>query len=237
MKTLFSNSKKWLIFRYLCLIYLFLCGLALIWAFILEKAGLPSLMVMGSFLWLPIFTLVFLTYCIIIAIRTKLKMPRSKWLIGICAFVIIATLLWFLIEISRFDYDNHEIFNLFDDYMWASLWFGYSFVFHIVLLLYVLAFNVYSLCTNFSLKGSKVYFFVSVASVVLLLCIGGVAYFNNSKDNNPSVESDCQVEEIEQSLSEEEAFEQMLDELDSLGRTQDNIDIIPDFDEIVIQSE
>ena len=51
------------------------------------------------------------------------------------------------------------------------------------------------------------------------------------------MESDCQVEEIEQSLSEEEAFEQMLDELDSLGRTQDNIDIIPDFDEIVIQSE
>lgn len=230
MKTLFSNSKKWLIFRYLCLIYLFLCGLALIWAFILEKAGLPYLMVMGSFLWLPIFTLVFLTYCIIIAIRTKLKMPRSKWLIGICDFVIIATLLWFLI-------DNHEIFNLFDDYMWASLWFGYFFVFHIVLFLYVLAFNVYSLCTNFSLKGSKVLFFVSVASVVLLLCIGGVAYFNNSKDNNPSVESDCQVEEIEQSLSEEEAFEQMLDELDSLGRTQDNIDIIPDFDEIVIQSE
>lgn len=188
------------------------------------------MMVMGSFLWLPIFTLVFLTYCIIIAIRTKLKMPRSKWLIGICDFVIIATLLWFLI-------DNHEIFNLFDDYMWASLWFGYFFVFHIVLFLYVLAFNVYSLCTNFSLKGSKVLFFVSVASVVLLLCIGGVAYFNNSKDNNPSVESDCQVEEIEQSLSEEEAFEQMLDELDSLGRTQDNIDIIPDFDEIVIQSE
>lgn len=237
MKTLFSNSKKWLIFRYLCLIYLFLCGLAWFFGSVLDKEDMFNFIFLGSLVGLPICTIVFWVYSIIVAIRTKLKTPRSKLLIGICVFLIIATFIWFLIEFSRFDYDNHEISNFFDDYMWASLWFGYSFVFHIVLFLYVLAFNVYSLCTNFSLKGSKVYFFVSVASVVLLLCIGGVAYFNNSKDNNPSVESECQVEEIEQSLSEEEAFEQMLDELDSLGRAQDNIDIIPDFDEMVIQSE
>lgn len=237
MKTLFSNSTKWLIFRYFCLIYLFLCGLALIWAFILEKASLPYFLILGSFLWLPFFTLGFLIYCIIVAIRTKLKTPRSKWLIGICSFVLVATCIWFLIEIASFDYDNHEISDLFDNYLWVDVWFGYLIISHIVLFLYVLAFNVYSICKKFSPRGSKVYFFVSVASVVLLLCIGGVAYFNNSKDNNPSVESECQVEEIEQSLSEEEAFEQKLKELDSLGRMQDHIDFIPEFDEIVIPSE
>lgn len=232
MKTLFSNSKKWMAFRYLCLIYFFLCGLAWFFGSVFDKEEEDVFFIFfGSSVGLLICcTVVFWVYSIIVAIRTKLKTPRSKWLIGTCVFVIIATFIWFLIELSRFDYDNHEISDLFDDYLLDSLCLGYFFVFHIVLFLYVLAFNVYSLCTKFSPKGSKVYFFVSVASVVLLLCIGGVAYFNNSKDNNPSVESECQVEEIEQSLSEEEVFEQMLDELDSLGRAQDNIDIIPDFE-------
>lgn len=230
MKTLFSNSKRWIIFRYLCLIYLFLCVLACI----LDEASL-SLIVLASFIWLPIFTLSFLVYCIVVAIRTKLKTQRSKWLIVICAIVLFATLIGFLIE--HFDYDNLEVSNLFDDYLWVSLWYSSFIISHIVLILYVLAFNVYALCTKFSHKGSKGYFFVSVASVVLLLGVGSVAYFNNSKDNNSTMESDCLVGEIEQPLSEEDDFEKMLEELDSLGIAQDHIDIIPDFDEIIIQHE
>ena len=240
MKTLFSNSKKWLIFRYLCLIYLFLCGLALIDAHIFDKMDLTFYLSYGLLLLLPIVLLGFLIYSIIVAIRTKLKTPRSKLLIGICAFILIATFIRFL-----FYFDNQEVPCDFWFDLWLELAFMYPYIFHIVLFLYVLSFNIYSLCTKFSPKGSKVYFFASLASVVLLLCIGGVAYFNNSKDYNSAIQSDYQfdeeqcasVEEAFEKKLKEEAFEQKLKELDSLRRMQDHIDFIPEFDEIVIPSE
>lgn len=213
MKTLFSNSNRWIIFRYLCLLYLFLCGLA--WIYDFFEGFFFIWTGYASFIWPPVFTLGFSVYCIVVAIRTKLKTPRSKWLIAICAFVLFATLIGSLRELSRFDsiivYFVYIMAGiLFDDYWWySSLWYSSLIVSHIVLFLYILAFNVYSLCTKFSLKESKACFFVSVASVVLLLCIGSVTYFNNSKDNNSSVEPNNLFPVV----------------------------IIPDFDEIIIQQE
>ena len=168
-----------------------------------------------GFFVLPVLATILILFSVVVAIKTRLKLVDTKWLLGLSVLIVLITILVF-----TFSYDVHDSGSIlkeefYPDYsepfgliLWESFAKGTAAVFG----LYSFVYFVYAICTKFKEKGSKTYFFISLACLLLSLCIAGVLHF------------------ISEEKTEEDGVEQMIQDLEALGRDQDTIDFIPDFD-------
>ena len=62
----------------------------------------------------------------------------------------------------------------------SIVWLANFLVSGIALFLYVIAYNIYSICTKFKAEDSKIFFYISLASLVILLPIVGIIYLKLS---------------------------------------------------------
>ena len=129
---------------------------------------------------MPLTFMVFLIISIVVAFRTKLKTIDSKRLILISTILLLlTTVVFIMIVVTPIHNDVHE-FSSKSEIHWISLWIANFLVSSIALFLYVLVYNIYSICTKFKTEGSKRFFYISLASLVLLLSIAGIIYLKLS---------------------------------------------------------
>lgn len=132
------------------------------------------------FLLIPLTFIVFLVISIIIAFHTKPKTVESKRLLLTNAILLLLTSVVVIIFILT---PNLNDFNDFSSLLVEHLVIVHAaifFVSSVAILLYVLIYNIYSLCTRFKAEGSKTFFYISLASMALLLSIAGIIYLKLS---------------------------------------------------------
>ena len=132
------------------------------------------------FLLIPLSFIVFLIISIVVAFRTKLKTVESKRLLLINAILLLLTAVVFIMFVVT---PNLNDFNDFSSLLEEHLVFLHVanfIVLSIALSLYVLIYNIHSIYTKFQAEGSKTFFYISLASLVLLLSIAGIIYLKLS---------------------------------------------------------
>ena len=130
-------------------------------------------------LLIPLTFIVFLVISIIIAFRTKLKTVESKRLLLTNAILLLLSAVVFIIFVLT---PNLNDYNDFSSILEEHLVIVYAvfLVSSVAIFLYVLIYNIYSLCTRFKADGSRLFFYISLASLVVLLSIAGIIYLKLS---------------------------------------------------------
>ena len=131
-------------------------------------------------LLIPLTFIVFLIISIVVAFRTKLKTIDSKRLALIGAILLLLTAVVFILLAVMPGINDYSDFSSKSEEYCIIAWVANFLVSGIALFLYVLAYNIYSICTEFKAEGSKTFFYVSLASLVILLAIAGIIYLKLS---------------------------------------------------------
>ena len=132
------------------------------------------------FLLIPLTFIVFLIISIVVAFRTKLKTVESKRLLLICAILLLLTAVVSILLVVMPNINDFNDFSSKSEMHWVSLWIANFLVSSIALFLYVLVYNIYSICTKFKLEGSKRYFYFSLACLIIILFIAGIIFLKLS---------------------------------------------------------
>ena len=128
----------------------------------------------------PLTFIVFLIISIVVAFRTKLKTIDSKRLALIGAILLLLTAVVFILLAVMPGINDYSDFSSKSEEYCIIAWVANFLVSSIALFLYVLAYNIYSICTKFKAEGSKIFFYISLASLVILLSIAGIIYLKLS---------------------------------------------------------
>lgn len=132
------------------------------------------------YLLIPLSFVVFLIISIVVAFRTKLKTVESKRLLLISAILLLLTAVLYIIFVLTPNLNDCNDFSSLLEMHLAILHVANFIVSSIALSLYVISYNIYSICTKFKAEGSKTYFFISLASMALLLSIAGIIFLKLS---------------------------------------------------------
>lgn len=132
------------------------------------------------FVLIPLTFMVFLIISIVVAFRTKLKTIDSKRLVLISTILLLLTTVVFILLMVTPNINDFNDFSSKSEMHLVSLWIANFLVSSIALFLYVLVYNIYSICTKFKLEGSKRYFYFSLACLIIILSIAGILYLKLS---------------------------------------------------------
>lgn len=132
------------------------------------------------YLLIPLSFVVFLIISIVVAFRTKLKTVESKRLLFISAILLLLTAVLYIIFVLTPNLNDYNDFSSLLEMHLVILHVANFIVSSIALSLYVISYNIYSICTKFKAEGSKTYFFISLASMALLLSIAGIIFLKLS---------------------------------------------------------
>jgi len=144
------------------------------------------------YLLIPLSFVVFLIISIVVAFRTKLKTVESKRLLFISAILLLLTAVLYIIFVLTPNPNDYNDFSSLLEMHLVILHVANFIVSSIALSLYVISYNIYSICTKFNsyniysictkfkAEGSKTYFFISLASMALLLSIAGIIFLKLS---------------------------------------------------------
>lgn len=133
-----------------------------------------------SIVLIPLTFIVFLIISIVVAFRTKLKTIDSKRLLLISIIFLLLTAVVSILLVVTPNINDFNDFSSKSEMHWVSLWIANFLVSSIALFLYVLVYNIYSICTKFKLEGSKRYFYFSLACLIIILSIAGIIYLKLS---------------------------------------------------------
>lgn len=128
------------------------------------------------FVLIPLTFLVFLIISIVVAFRSKLKTIDSKRLVLVSAILLLLTAMVFILLAVKPNINDYNDFSSLLEEHLAILHVANFVVSGIAFFLYVLAYNIYSICTKFKAEGSKRFFYICLASLVILLSIVGIIY-------------------------------------------------------------
>ena len=183
-------TKLWKVTRYIGLVYslmLLVTPLKVLFLAYLnyDRDQFPVIYTIESLqtiplLLIPLTFIVFLVISIIIAFRTKLKTVESKRLLLTNTILLLLTAVVFIIFVLT---PNLNDYNDFSSILEEHLVIVYAAIFlvsSVAIFLYVLAYNIYAICTKFKAEGSRVFFYISLVSLVLLLPIAGIIYLKLS---------------------------------------------------------
>lgn len=133
-----------------------------------------------SIVLIPLTFIVFLIISIVVAFRTKLKTIDSKRLLLISIILLLLTAVVSILLVVMPNLNDFNDFSSKSEMHWVSLWIANFLVSSIALFLYVLVYNIYSICTKFKLEGSKRYFYFSLACLIIILFIAGIIFLKLS---------------------------------------------------------
>ncbi len=128
------------------------------------------------FVLIPLTFLVFLIISIVVAFRSKLKTIDSKRLVLVSAILLLLTAMVFILLAVKPNINDYNDFSSLLEEHLAILHVANFVVSGIAFFLYVLAYNIYSICIKFKAEGSKRFFYICLASLVILLSIVGIIY-------------------------------------------------------------
>lgn len=128
------------------------------------------------FVLIPLTFLVFLIISIVVAFRSKLKTIDSKRLVLVSAILLLLTAMVFILLAVKPNINDYNDFSSLLEEHLAILHVANFVVSGIAFFLYVLAYIIYSICTKFKVEGSKRFFYICLASLVILLSIVGIIY-------------------------------------------------------------